>query len=110
MLGPSAPAGRSDRARDVDARLLGGAAAATLIAFYSVEGKPSDEKTPAARAQPSETALSVPVKAVVKKTVPTFLDYVGTTEAIRSVIVDTGATLSGIPGPRLLSFACGTSL
>jgi membrane fusion protein, multidrug efflux system len=72
--------------------LLGGAAAATLIAFYSVEGKPSDEKTPAARAQPSETALSVPVKAVVKKTVPTFLDYVGTTEAIRSVILQAKVT------------------
>jgi len=73
--------------------LLAGAAAATLIAFYSVEGlgKPSDEKTPAAGARP-ESVLSVPVRAVVKKTVPLFLDYVGTTEAIRSVTLQAKVT------------------
>jgi multidrug efflux system membrane fusion protein len=69
--------------------LTAGAAAATLIAFYSIEGvgKPSDEKT-----QAPETALSVPVRAVVKKTVPIFLDYVGTTEAIRSVTLQAKVT------------------
>jgi membrane fusion protein, multidrug efflux system len=71
--------------------LLAGAAAATLVAFYSVEGKPSVEKMPAAGARP-ESALSVPVKTVVKKTVPTFLDYVGTTEAIRSVTLQAKVT------------------
>jgi membrane fusion protein, multidrug efflux system len=73
--------------------LIAGAAAATLIAFYSVEGlgKPSDEKTPAAGARP-ESVLSVPVRAVVKKTVPLFLDYVGTTEAIRSVTLQAKVT------------------
>src|SRR3984893_11749218 len=73
--------------------LLAGAAAATLIAFYSVEGlgKPSDEKTPAAGARP-ESVLSVPVRAVVKKTVPLFLDYVGTTEAVRSVTLQAKVT------------------
>src|SRR5580704_15299420 len=73
--------------------LLAGAAAATLIALYSVEGvgKPSDEKTQAAGARP-ENALSVPVKTVVKKTVPTFLDYVGTTEAIRTVTLQAKVT------------------
>jgi multidrug efflux system membrane fusion protein len=71
--------------------LLAGAAAATLIAFYSVEGKPSDAKTQAVGAPP-ENALSVPVKAVVKKTVPIFLDYVGTTEAIRSVTLQAKVT------------------
>ena len=73
--------------------LLAGAAAATLIAFYSVEGlgKPSDEKTPAAGARP-ESVLSVPVRAVVKKTVPLFLDYVGTTEAIRTVTLQAKVT------------------
>jgi multidrug efflux system membrane fusion protein len=71
--------------------LLVGAAAATLIAFYGVEGKPSDEKTQKAGARP-ENALSVPVKAVVKKTVPTFLDYVGTTEAIKSVTLQAKVT------------------
>jgi multidrug efflux system membrane fusion protein len=73
--------------------LLVGAAAATLIAFYSVEGvgKPSDEKTQAAGARP-ENALSVPVKAVIKKTVPILLDYVGTTEAIRTVTLQAKVT------------------
>jgi len=73
--------------------LLAGAAAATLVAFYGVSGagKPSDEKTRAAGARP-ESALSVPVRAVVKKTVPIFLDYVGTTEAIRSVTLQAKAT------------------
>ena len=73
--------------------LLAGAAAATLIALYSVEGvgKPSDEKTQAAGARP-ENALSVPVRAVVKKTVPIFLDYVGTTEAIRTVTLQAKVT------------------
>jgi membrane fusion protein, multidrug efflux system len=73
--------------------LLAGAAAATLIAFYSVEGvgKPSDEKTQAPGARP-ESALSVPVRAVVKKTVPIFLDYVGTTEAIRTVTLQAKVT------------------
>ena len=73
--------------------LIAGAAAATLIAFYSVEGvgKPSDEKTQAVGARP-ENALPVPVRAVVKKTVPIFLDYVGTTEAIRSVTLQAKVT------------------
>jgi membrane fusion protein, multidrug efflux system len=71
--------------------LLAGAVAATLVAFYSVEGKPSVERTPAVGARP-ENALSVPVKTVVKKTVPTFLDYVGTTEAIRSVTLQAKVT------------------
>jgi membrane fusion protein, multidrug efflux system len=73
--------------------LLAGAVAATLIAFYSVEGvgKPSDEKTQPADARP-ESALSVPVKAVVRKTVPILLDYVGTTEAIRSVTLQAKVT------------------
>jgi multidrug efflux system membrane fusion protein len=73
--------------------LIAGAAAATLIAFYSVEGfgKPSDEKTQAAGARP-ENALSVPVRAVVRKTVPISLDYVGTTEAIRTVTLQAKVT------------------
>jgi len=73
--------------------LIAGAAAATLIALYSVEGfgKPSDEKTQAAGARP-ESVLSVPVRAVVKKAVPIFLDYVGTTEAIRSVTLQAKVT------------------
>ncbi len=73
--------------------LIAGIVAATLIAFYSVEGvgKPADEKTQPAGARP-ESALSVPVKAVVRKTVPILLDYVGTTEAIRSVTLQAKVT------------------
>jgi multidrug efflux system membrane fusion protein len=73
--------------------LIAGAAAAALIGFYSVEGvgKPSDEKTREAGARP-ESALTVPVKAVVKRTVPIFLDYFGTTEAIRSVTLQAKVT------------------
>jgi multidrug efflux system membrane fusion protein len=73
--------------------LFAGAAAATLIAFYSVEGlgKPSDENRRAGGARP-ESALSVPVRTVVKKTVPILLDYVGTTEAIRSVTLQAKVT------------------
>jgi membrane fusion protein, multidrug efflux system len=73
---------------------LRGVAAGTLIAFYGVEGaeKSSDQKTRAASAQPIDSALPVPVKAVVKRTVPIFLDYVGTTEAIRTVTLQAKVT------------------
>jgi multidrug efflux system membrane fusion protein len=74
--------------------LAAGAAAATLIAIYGVAGaaKPAEEKSRPGPAQPVEHALVVPVKAVVKKTVPIFLDYVGTTEAIRSVALQAKVT------------------
>jgi len=74
--------------------LLSGAAAATLIAIYGVAGagKPSDETARSLHPQPIERAVVVPVKAVVKKTVPLFLDYVGTTEAIRSVSLQAKVT------------------
>jgi membrane fusion protein, multidrug efflux system len=73
--------------------LLCGAAAATLIALYGVEGAvKSDDKTPPGRTQPIENAVPVPVKAVAKKTVPIFLDYVGTTEAIRTVTLQAKVT------------------
>jgi multidrug efflux system membrane fusion protein len=70
---------------------VAGAAAASLIAVFSVQGKATDERTRAA-AHPAENAVSVPVKAVVKKTVPIFLDYVGTTEALRSVTLQAKVT------------------
>jgi membrane fusion protein, multidrug efflux system len=71
-----------------------GAAAATLIALYGVEGaeKSSDQKTRVVSAQSIDNALAVPVRAVVKRTVPIFLDYVGTTEAIRTVTLQAKVT------------------
>jgi membrane fusion protein, multidrug efflux system len=73
---------------------LGGAAVATLITFYAVEGsgKTSNEKARAAPTQPVDNALSVPVRRVVSRTVPIFLDYVGTTEAIRTVTLQAKVT------------------
>ena len=61
--------------------LLGGAAAAMVIAIYAVKG--ADRKTPPT--QPIEYRVPVPAKPVLRRTVPIFLDYVGTTEAIRTV-------------------------
>ena len=72
--------------------LLCGAAAVTLIAIYAVEGAGRDKKTPPVPAQPIENRVPVPVKAVVTKTVPIFLDYVGTTEAIRTVTLQAKVT------------------
>jgi multidrug efflux system membrane fusion protein len=73
---------------------LSGAAAATLATFYAVEGagKSSDEKTRATRTQPVETALLAPVRPVVRRTVPILLDYVGTTDAIRTVTLQAKVT------------------
>jgi multidrug efflux system membrane fusion protein len=67
-------------------------AAAASIAFYGVAGKPSVETTRAGGMQPVENALRVPVRAVVSKTVPISLDYVGTTEAIRAVTLQAKVT------------------
>jgi membrane fusion protein, multidrug efflux system len=69
---------------------LCGAAAATLIAIYAAEGR--DEKAPPVPSQPIEYHVPVPVKDVVKRTVPIFLDYVGTTEAIRTVTLQAKVT------------------
>ena len=68
--------------------LLGGAAAAMVIAIYAVEG--ADKKAQAA--PPIDNRVPVPVTAVVKRTVPIFLDYVGTTEAIRTVTLQAKVT------------------
>jgi multidrug efflux system membrane fusion protein len=69
-------------------------AGATLFAIYGIAGtgKASDEKPGPTRMQPIERGVPVPVKAVVKRTVPVFLDYVGTTEAIRVVALQAKVT------------------
>jgi multidrug efflux system membrane fusion protein len=65
-----------------------------LITFYAVEGagKSSGDKTSAAPARPVENALTVPVTTVVRRNVPIFLDYVGTTEAMRTVTLQAKVT------------------
>jgi multidrug efflux system membrane fusion protein len=72
--------------------LLCGAAVVTLVALYGYGVQGADEKTRAPRAQPVEAALRVPVRAVTKRSVPIFLDYVGTTEAIRTVTLQAKVT------------------
>src|SRR6266568_1942664 len=74
--------------------VLSGAAAAAVIAVYAFTGAgtAANENARAVTAPVAEDALPVPVAAVVKKTVPIFLDYVGTTEAIRSVTLQAKAT------------------
>jgi multidrug efflux system membrane fusion protein len=70
------------------------AAGAALLAIYGLAGtgKASDEKPGAPRIQPIERGVPVPVKAVVKRTVPVSLDYFGTTEAIRVVALQAKVT------------------
>jgi membrane fusion protein, multidrug efflux system len=74
--------------------VLSGAAAAAVIAVYAFTGagQAANEPARAGAAPAAEDALLVPVTAVVKKTVPIFLDYVGTTEAIRSVTLQAKVT------------------
>src|SRR5260370_28060637 len=74
--------------------VLSGAAAAAVIAAYAFTGAgtAANENARAVTAPVAEDALPVPVAAVVKKTVPIFLDYVGTTEAIRSVTLQAKVT------------------
>ena len=74
--------------------VLSGAAAAAVIAVYAFTGAgtAANENARAVTAPVAEDALPVPVAAVVKKTVPIFLDYVGTTEAIRSVTLQAKVT------------------
>jgi membrane fusion protein, multidrug efflux system len=62
-----------------------GFAAAALVAFYLFKGFEPGKAAGGAPPPGAGAALEVPVASVVKKTVPVYLDYVGTTDAIRSV-------------------------
>jgi multidrug efflux system membrane fusion protein len=72
---------------------LAGAAAATGVTLGAVErsGKAANG-TGAARVEPAANAVPVPVTPVVKRSVPIMLDYVGRTEAIRTVTLQAKAT------------------
>ena len=69
--------------------VLCGVAAAMVIAIYAVHG--ANRKTPPAP-QPIEYRVPVPVKTVIRRTVPIFLGYAGTTEAIRTVTLQAKVT------------------
>ena len=64
------------------------AAAAIGLFLFGVSG----HGAPNAGAAPQVAAMPVPVVPVVAKTVPVWLDYVGTTEAIRSVTLQAQVT------------------
>src|SRR5260221_9417151 len=68
------------------------AGAATMIAIgaFDLAARGSDQARPPAA--PAAAGVPVPVAAVVKRTVPIVLDYVGTTEAIRAVTLQAKAT------------------
>src|SRR5258707_14393581 len=63
------------------------AAVATGIFFFGVSG----HTAPNAGAAPP-AAMPVPVVSVIARTVPVWLDYVGATEAIRSVTLQAQVT------------------
>jgi multidrug efflux system membrane fusion protein len=72
-----------------------GAAAAAALAFGLLGGLGHRPEARAADAPPAaaqNAGIPVPVVAVVKRTVPVYLDYVGTTEAIRSVALQAKVT------------------
>ena len=64
------------------------AAAAIGLVLFGVSG----HGAPNAGAAPQAPAMAVPVVPVVARTVPIWLDYVGTTEAIRSVTLQAQVT------------------
>ena len=69
------------------ALVLSGAVLGALLSFVAFRG--SEAAAPAHRADP---VISVPVTPVAKQTVPLYLDYVGATEAIRSVTLEAQVT------------------
>lgn len=76
----------------VSAKNLGLAACAValLAAGFVLLGSSVDRAVPAPAA--NAPALPVPVVPVIRRTVPVYLDFVGTTEAIRSVSLQAKVT------------------
>lgn len=67
-----------------------GAVAAAAIGLFMLGG--SGHSAPNAGATAQAAAMPVPVVPVVKRTVPVYLDYIGTTEAIRTVTLQAEVT------------------
>jgi multidrug efflux pump subunit AcrA (membrane-fusion protein) len=66
------------------------AVAAATIGFVLLGA--SGHGTPSGGAASQTAAIPVPVASVIKRTVPVYLDYVGTTQAIRSVALQAQVT------------------
>lgn len=62
-----------------------GFAVAALVGFFLFKGGEAGKAGGGAPPAGASAALEVPVAPVVKKTVPVYLEYVGTTDAIRTV-------------------------
>src|SRR3984885_119518 len=67
-----------------------GAVAAAAIGLFMLAG--SGHSAPNAGATAQAAAMPVPVVPVVRRTVPVYLDYIGTTEAIRTVTLQAEVT------------------
>jgi multidrug efflux system membrane fusion protein len=68
------------------------ASAVTASAIGLVLLGASSHGAPSTGAAPQALALPVPVASVVRQTVPIYLDYIGTTEAIRTVTLQAQVT------------------
>jgi membrane fusion protein, multidrug efflux system len=64
------------------------AAAAIGLVLLAASG----HEAPGAGSAPQATAMPVPVAPVIRRTVPVYLDYIGTTEAIRTVTLQAQVT------------------
>src|SRR5690348_6469778 len=87
---------REQRRMSLSKSILAFAAGFALAAFIAVflfraggTGNAAGSRPPQAS---QSTAIEVPVSPVVKKTVPVYLDYVGTTDAIRAVTLQAQVT------------------
>jgi membrane fusion protein, multidrug efflux system len=67
-----------------------GAVAAAAVGLFMLAG--SGHSAPNAGAAAQAAAMPVPVVPVVRQTVPVYLDYIGTTEAIRTVTLQAEVT------------------
>jgi membrane fusion protein, multidrug efflux system len=65
---------------------------AALVLFFAVRGAETGKAAGPPTGGSPVAALRVPVTEVLRKTVPVYLDYVGTTDAIRSVTLQAQVT------------------
>lgn len=72
--------------------LAAGLALAALVLFFAVRGGETGKAAGPPTGASPVAALRVPVTQVLRKTVPVYLDYVGTTDAIRTVTLQAQVT------------------
>ena len=87
------------------------AAAAIGLVVLGASGR----EAPSAGAAAQTAAMPVPVAPVVRRTVPVYLDYIGTTEAIRTVTLQAQVTgylaqRGALDGADVSKESCSTRL